>query len=109
MNELPAAYVDADVAYRLAVAGEEDGVAGLQLAVGDGHAVGVHIGRGAVGAVAEILVDVAHKTGTVKAAGARAGPDVGDAQVLLGEGDYGGAAAGALRGGGALSLTPSST
>ena len=86
MDELAVAYVDAHVADGLAAAGEEDGIAGLQVFVGDRHAVFVYVGGGAVGLIAEALVDVAHKAGAVKAGGGRrTRPDVGVAHILLGE------------------------
>src|SRR5699024_780092 len=71
VDELAVAYVDAHVADGLAAAGEEDGIAGLQVFVGDRHAVFVYVGGGAVGLIAEALVDVAHKAGAVKAGGGR--------------------------------------
>ena len=85
VDELAAADVDAHVGDGLAAPVlEEHQVAGLQLALGHGHAVGQLAGGGAVEGVAEVAVDVGGEAGAVKAGGAVAAVDIGHAQVLLG-------------------------
>ena len=63
---------------------EEHQVAGLELILGHGHAVGQLVRGGAVQGVAELGVHILCKAGAVKGGGTVAAPHIGAAQEILG-------------------------
>ena len=84
MDELAAANVNAYMGNAAGICtGKENDVAGLQAAFFNVSTLIVLIGGGAVGGEAQLLEDVVHETGAVKAAGRSAAVNVGGAQILL--------------------------
>ena len=104
MDKLTVANVDAHMGDRLAGAVfEEHQIAGLQLILADGHAVGELVGGGAVKGIAELAIDILGEAGTVKAAGAAAAVHVRSPQEVLGVGgDFLAHRGGGYGGGGSL-------
>jgi hypothetical protein len=84
VDELTVTDIDANVGKTGGIGvGEDDDIAGLQFILRNVDTGGIHTGDHTAQGITQRIVNVVNKTGTVKACGSGAAPDIGSAKILL--------------------------